>query len=84
LCTISICKIKTLLAASIFILFTSFVFAKCDNRSSYLVTAYSKHIIGCENNQLVWNDGSMQIFDDKRKKGFMELLNNSDVEDMFA
>ncbi len=75
---------KALLAGSILILFTPFVFAKCDNRSNYLVTAYSKLMIGCENNQLVWSDGSMQIFDDNRKKGFMELLNNSDVEDMFA
>lgn len=42
-----------------------------------------KDIIGYKNNHLLFADGSKLLYDDKLTKGYNELLENSDVEDMF-
>lgn len=48
-----------------------------------LIETYPKADISYSNNYLVVN-GERIIYDDGKKKSFVEMLDNSDVEDMFA
>ena len=50
-----------------------------------LLTAYPDYLQSAANNQIVWKDGTIMQFDDNIKnKKFEQLLNNPDLEDMFA
>jgi hypothetical protein len=42
-----------------------------------------KSVVGFENNYLLFKDGSKMIYDDGKAKEYGELLENSDIEDMF-
>lgn len=48
-----------------------------------LMKAYPAQIIGFENNQIVFKDGSKQTYDDGKTKTFQEILDNPDIEDQF-
>lgn len=49
-----------------------------------LMECYPQWVKGFENNSLILADGSKITWDDGKKKSFVELLNHSDVQDMFA
>lgn len=48
-----------------------------------LLKAYPSQIIGFENNQINFSDGTKQIYDDGNVKTFQEILDNPDIEDQF-
>lgn len=48
-----------------------------------LIEAYPAKIRGYENNKIVFTDGATLTYDDGVKKGFTQMLDNSDIEDMF-
>ncbi len=48
-----------------------------------LLKAYPSQIIGFENNQIIFSDGTKQIYDDGKAKTFQEILDNPDIEDQF-
>lgn len=63
--------------------FYSVLYSNCDNQSKKLIKAYSQ-IIDCQNNFLIWEDGTKTIFNDNIKKNnLQDFLNNADIEDMF-
>jgi len=49
-----------------------------------LMSAYPAQIVGYEDNYIVFADSSKMIFDDKNEKSFDELIENSDIKDMFV
>lgn len=49
-----------------------------------LLDCYPGYIIGYENNNLIFQDSSILTYDDGQYKEFEEMLDNSDVEDMFS
>ena len=61
---------------------TLFIDAKCDLNAKKLVDSYDL-ISMCKDNKIILKNGKSFIYDDGRKKGFKELLNNPDIEDMF-
>jgi len=57
--------------------------ANCkDGKAQKLVKAYSQ-IVACKNNYIIFNDGTRMLYDDGKRKGFQQLLNSPDIEDMF-
>jgi hypothetical protein len=60
-----------------------FAFGICDDNADKLADSYSQ-ISHCENNHIVWKDGTKMIYDDAKAKNFQELLNNPDIEDSFS
>lgn len=48
-----------------------------------LLKAYPDFIVAITDNKVKLADGSSIVYDDGRKKGFKELLDDTDVEDMF-
>jgi hypothetical protein len=54
------------------------------NEVKVLLSVYSPHITGFKNNYLVFQDGSSLLFNNGEKKPAEELLNNPDIQDMFA
>jgi len=48
------------------------------------IEAYPNFFTKFENNYLFWNDGERYIFDDKKRKNFYQLLNNSDLQDQIS
>lgn len=49
-----------------------------------LLTAYPQQIKTYQNGYLIMADGSRILYDDGKKKSFVEKLDNSDPEDMFS
>ena len=49
-----------------------------------LMEVYPDFVKGYKNGNLVMSDGSTIVYDDGRKKSFVELLDDADPEDMFA
>ena len=52
--------------------------------AEWLMLAYPSQIIGFVNNYLIFSDSSRLLFDDGKQKSTEELLNNPDIQDMFA
>ena len=52
--------------------------------AEWLMSVYPSQIIGFENNYLIFSDSSRLLFDDGRHKSAKELLEDPDVQDMFA
>ena len=52
--------------------------------AKYLIQAYPAFIDGFDNGYLLMKDGTKILYDDGRKKSFVERLDSSDPEDMFA
>ncbi len=48
-----------------------------------LIEAYPDMIKGYEDNKILFADGSTMVYDDGRHKEFEDMLDNSDIEDMF-
>lgn len=48
-----------------------------------LIAAYPDFVKGYENGNIVFVDGSTMVYDDGKKKDFLTMLDNSDIEDMF-
>lgn len=48
-----------------------------------LIESYPAFIKGYANGYILYKDGSKQIYDDKKKKSYELMLDNSDLEDMF-
>ncbi len=48
-----------------------------------LMNAYPNFVKGYKNGKLVMSDGSTIVYDDGRKKSFVQLLDETDPEDMF-
>jgi peptidoglycan LD-endopeptidase CwlK len=46
-----------------------------------LCKAYPYHIVGCQNNEIIWKDGTKMTFDDGKIKDFQALLDSPDLED---
>lgn len=57
-------------------------FGECDDNADRLALSYPQ-VSHCQNNHIIFTDGSRLLYDDGRKKSFEELLNNADIEDMF-
>lgn len=49
-----------------------------------LIDVYPDHVKGFKDGSIVLSDGSLMIYDDERKKSFVEKLDDADLEDMFA
>lgn len=49
-----------------------------------LMFAYAEIVTGFRNDSLIFYDSSSIVFDDRKKKTFVELLDHSDIEDMFS
>lgn len=49
-----------------------------------LMTVYPDYVIGYEDGNLLMSDGSTIIYDDRREKSFVQILDETDPEDMFA
>lgn len=59
--------------------------SKTENKpgAEALLKAYPDFIVAVTDNKVKLADGSSIVYDDGRKKGFKELLDDTDVEDMF-
>lgn len=57
--------------------------AHIDAKKQALIRAYPDFIIDIKDNKVIFRDGSTLPYDDGRKKGFVERLDDSDIEDMF-
>ena len=49
-----------------------------------LMNVYPSYVKGYKNGELVMSDGSTITYDDGREKSFVQLLDETDPEDMFA
>ena len=49
-----------------------------------LMKTYSHFVKGYENGYLLISDGTKSLYDDRREKTFLQKLDDSDPEDMFA
>ena len=49
-----------------------------------LIAAYPDFNIRYSNNRLIFDDGNSIVYDDGKHKGFVEKLDNCDIEDMFS
>jgi len=58
------------------------LFGECDDNADRLAVSYEQ-ISHCQDNHIIFKDGSRLLYDDGRKKSFQELLNDADIEDMF-
>jgi len=56
--------------------------AKCDVNAQKLVNSYNA-VVGCKDNHIIMKNGQKLLYDDGKAKGFKELLNHADIEDMF-
>ncbi len=56
--------------------------AKCDLNAQKLVESYPQ-IKKCQNNSILFSDGTTMVYDDGKKKSFAQLLNSPDIQDMF-
>lgn len=74
---------KTLIAACC-LLTVTLAHAECDKNADKLVKAYPDFLKACQNNQIVWQNGERQLYDDGKQKSFEQLLDDADIEDMFA
>ena len=55
------------------------------DRLDALVAAYPEHLISHNGKEITWRDGSkMAVSDGRTDKSFSELLNEPDIDDMFA
>jgi hypothetical protein len=57
--------------------------AKCDKHAKKLVKTY-RHIQACQNNHLIWQDGSSMLYDDGQRETNDKILKHADIEDMFT
>jgi hypothetical protein len=70
--------------ALILILFCNCIFAQNSKLiEAKLKKAYPNFIVAIKNNNVVFKDQSVIIFDDGKQKSIAEKLQNSDIEDMF-
>jgi len=56
--------------------------AACDTHAAKLVKSYPQ-IKGCQNNKIIFVDGSTMRYDDGTKERFGKVLKHADIEDMF-
>ena len=49
-----------------------------------LIKSYPEFIIGYKNNYLIFKNGNKLLFNDHKKKNFIELLTNPDINDQFV
>ncbi len=75
---------KALVAALCLYCFCYNAYAVCDDNARKLIKAYPEHLTACEDNYLVWHNGERQLYDDGKQKTFEQLLEQADVQDMFA
>jgi len=55
------------------------------DRLDALVAAYPQHLVGHTGKEIIWRDGTrMPVSDGRTDKTFTELLNEPDIDDMFA
>ena len=54
------------------------------NGAIILMKAYPDHVKGYKDGRLIMKNGVSFIYDDGRKKGFVEKMDNPDIEDMFS
>lgn len=72
-------KILTIFLLGSFVLLQ----ANCDNNAEKLKKVYSQ-IKSCKDNYIIWKDGTLMKYDDKRNENFEKRLKHADIEDMFA
>jgi len=58
--------------------------ARCDANAQKLIRAYPNELVSCKQNSIIWRDGQKMVYDDNRDKNFQQILENADIEDMFA
>lgn len=75
---------KTLAAVLCLSCLVNHAYAVCDKNADKLIKTYPEYLVACENNMLVWRNGERQLYDDGKQKTFDQLLEQADVEDMFA
>ena len=49
-----------------------------------IIKAYPQFRLHYNDNAIVFVDGTKIVYDDGKKKGFVEMLDNCDIEDMFS
>lgn len=75
---------KALITILYLSVFFNFAQAACDKNADKLIKAYPDYIVACENNAIVWRNGERQVYDDGKQKTFDQLLEQADIQDMFA
>jgi len=75
---------KTLVAILCLSCVANYAHAVCDQNADKLIKSYPDYLVACENNTIVWKSGERQLYDDGKQKTFDQLLEQADVEDMFA
>lgn len=58
--------------------------AQIPKKAQVLINAYKEQNLKFEDNYIIFEDGTKMIFDDGKQKDFVEMLDNSDLEDMFG
>ena len=48
-----------------------------------LMRAYPGHVIGYQENHIIFSDGTQLLFDDGKRKTTLQLLEEPDIEDQF-
>lgn len=59
-----------------------YAFGVCDENADRLAASYVQ-VSHCQDNHIIFTDGTKMLYDDGRKKSFEQLLNDADIEDMF-
>jgi hypothetical protein len=57
--------------------------ARCDANAQKLLKAYPQ-IKACQDNMIIWRDGTRMVYDDGRKETAEKILKRADIEDMFT
>src|SRR5215510_10261560 len=75
---------RTFLMAVALLAAASDTSAHADPMLDTLVAAYPDHLVGYEDGQLIWKDGTRMSISDGRQKNFDQLLDAPDIRDQFA
>lgn len=65
------------------VILVSLAEAKCDTHARKLVATYPQ-IKACQNNTIIWKDGTRMTYDDGKEETEEKILIHADIEDMFT
>jgi len=63
--------------------FSAVAQAKCDAHARTLVATYPQ-LKACQNNTIIWKDGTRMLYDDGKPETETKILKQADIEDMFT
>ncbi len=66
-----------------FVILSTLMYAKCDSHAQKLIRTYPQ-LKACQNNQIIWKDGTKMVYDDGKRESEEKILKHADIEDMFT